>query len=525
MPGKTTDNLSQRAIGGRAGLLALLAVLLFSLSAGNVPLRDWDEATFAQVAREMATDGTWMRPTLFGEPYFNKPPLLVWLIGASFVAFGESEAAARLPAALLAAMAVPLLYLMGRWAFGRDRPALMAAVVYLTLLPVVRHGRLAMIDGMVNTFLLAALYGLLRGQTSVRWLVAVGMGLGLIALAKGALAAALAGAVFLAALWMRPWPATAGRWAAAGLAAGVASAVAWYTLQVAHHGLPYIAAHFGSQSLQRVVAVVDGHGRPWWYYLGELVKTSLPWLTFAVAGCRSAWPARAERWAQLILATGASFFILISTMPTKLPWYVMPCHIFVAIAAGATLDRLLSDPVPRARAHGVVLLACGAAAAGALWYQVSFGRTMPPIAAAVVAAATCAGAGLLALARRRAFVPALAVGLYVALVLMVRSPLWNWEVNEAFPVPPVAALVRAHVPAGSAASIRFPYERPSLNYYAGRRVSVAGPPGPSGPAARTGEARGAEYLLIDADQDPVPDGAIVLGRAGRFVLLAPPAIR
>ncbi len=58
--------------------LLLASVLLFGVNLGNLPLRDWDEGTVAQVAREIwrAPDGslTWLYPTINNVPYLNKPP-------------------------------------------------------------------------------------------------------------------------------------------------------------------------------------------------------------------------------------------------------------------------------------------------------------------------------------------------------------------------------------------------------------------------------------------------------------------
>lgn len=48
--------------------LLLAAVILFGINLGELPLRDWDEGTVAQVAREIwrapAGSWTWLYPTL-----------------------------------------------------------------------------------------------------------------------------------------------------------------------------------------------------------------------------------------------------------------------------------------------------------------------------------------------------------------------------------------------------------------------------------------------------------------------------
>ena len=55
------------------------------ISLGNLPLRDFDEATVARVALELNQKSGVDRllPTLWNKPYLNKPPGLHWLISFS----------------------------------------------------------------------------------------------------------------------------------------------------------------------------------------------------------------------------------------------------------------------------------------------------------------------------------------------------------------------------------------------------------------------------------------------------------
>ena len=173
--------------------LLLASLILWLISLGNLPLRDWDEGTYAIVAREIYRTGNWLYPTIQGDPFLLKPPLMQWLIAVCYHIGGVQEFTTRFPGAFLTALGVPLLYLIGRLVFAENLPALFSALVYLTLLPVVRHGRLAMLDGMTISFFLLLLFCILKARNHKKYALGIGFCLGLITLTKGMLVVVLAG--------------------------------------------------------------------------------------------------------------------------------------------------------------------------------------------------------------------------------------------------------------------------------------------------------------------------------------------
>ncbi|MGH9785151.1 MAG: ArnT family glycosyltransferase, partial [Terriglobia bacterium] len=77
-------------------LTALLAFVLFLSGLGAVGFVGPDEARYADVARGMLLSGDYVTPRLFGEPWFEKPPLYYW-IAAQFFRLSANEQTARLP--------------------------------------------------------------------------------------------------------------------------------------------------------------------------------------------------------------------------------------------------------------------------------------------------------------------------------------------------------------------------------------------------------------------------------------------
>src|SRR5947209_8351077 len=66
-------------------LLVVAAALFFTRL--TCPLLEPEEARYAEIPRQMLAEGRFAIPVLHGEPYYHKPPLLYWLIMASYSVF------------------------------------------------------------------------------------------------------------------------------------------------------------------------------------------------------------------------------------------------------------------------------------------------------------------------------------------------------------------------------------------------------------------------------------------------------
>ncbi|WP_323364445.1 ArnT family glycosyltransferase [Leptothoe sp. PORK10 BA2] len=475
MSNRPAPPISAISTGVVDGLWLLLATgCLYLWRLGTLPLRDWDEGTIASVAKAMAASGDWIYPTLYGGPYLNKPPLVEWLIATGYLGPGGVSAwTSRLLPAMISALAVPLLYWVGREVFDQRRPALLSTGVFLTLLPVVRHSRLAMRDGVaVTLFLLVLLWGL-KARKQRRYALGLGISLGLIALTKGILVLLLGliALVFFGvqALTARETSSSLLRnpyfWL--GLALGSVPVVLWYGAQLVRYGDVYWQGHFVAQSFDRVTSAIEDHRHPPWYYLMELLKYSWPWLIFWPGGVVLAWQQRHRPWGQLVLVGTGLYLGAISLMGTKLPWYIMPLYPFVALAIGGYLHQVWHQP-PRWAVGLLTLIAVGALGGGTYLGIVDHQPTL--VAIGIVLGLSVGWAGWRLWQRQSRWCLTLMMGLYLTLFLLMGSDVWLWELNEAYRVNPVAALINQTVPADAEVVTTFSYGRPSLNFYCDRNI-------------------------------------------------------
>ncbi|NEQ08794.1 MAG: glycosyltransferase family 39 protein [Moorea sp. SIO4E2] len=451
--------------------LFLAALFLWGIFLGNVPLRDWDEGTRALIAREIYRTGNWLHPTLWGEPYLLKPPLMDWLIALSYKVGGVQEFTTRLPGAFLSACGVPLLYLVARELFLQRLSAIFAASVYLTLLPVVRHGRLAMLDGMINTWFLLLLFCLLKAcQAQSYWAIGIGVCLGLITFTKGLLVVPLGAIALVFILANKTLGLLKSRYFWLGIVLGYAPVLVWYIAQWQHYGATFWHVHFLSQGFARISEKVEGNQGSAWYYLLELIKYTFPWLLFWLGGFYLAWRKPLTSWGSLILIGTIGYLTIISMMATKLPWYIMPVYPFFAIAVAAKLTVFWQHWSRYPKILTIILGFIGVAALGGCIYFILADPQPVLILMGMVVSLTMTLAAWTIKQHNRNFIPILLIGMYITLVLLMSSHSWLWELNEAFPVKPVAALIQENTAPGDIIYTSFSYQRPSLDFYSDRKV-------------------------------------------------------
>ena len=323
---------------------AVLVSGLDSPAGGTHP----DERLYLSLATEMQAQGTWMTPTLEGQPDFTKPPLLYWAARASLGAFGLHLWAARIPVALCALL---LALVAGRLArrFGGE-PAWARGVLLLgTSLGVLRYGRLTMMD---VPLALALALGTEAAWTAAeerrpRLLLSVGLAAGLSALLKGPVGPLLVLGVATAVVALRAptllrtwWP---------GAAAGVTLLVSapWFLSMVQEHGWPYlqrfiVVENFGKFSVPWTLA-----GEAW--LLASPLLLALPWV--GLVRWRTAGPAL-----RLLAAVWLGGVLLVFSLPgLKQVHYVVPCLLPLLLLA-AVPDRPWM-PAARATAALFALLA------------------------------------------------------------------------------------------------------------------------------------------------------------------------
>jgi 4-amino-4-deoxy-L-arabinose transferase-like glycosyltransferase len=401
----------------------------------------------------------------------------------------------RFPCALLTSVSVILLYSIGREIFVARIPALFSALVYLTLLPIVHYGRLAVLDGPLLCFELLTFWSILRARRDLRWTLIAGISFSLISLTQGitGLLVGLIVLIFLA--WDTPRLITS-VYLWSGIILGSIPVLFWYVAQ--WHYYQELLFDWSSiiQSWAIIWSVVEGNPKFFGYYFIEILKFTWPWLIFAIYGWKLAWENRHWGWAKLILVWSGVYFVAISLMATKLPWYILPIYPALALAGGIKLYQIYNLPsytvYPRPFVVVLSLLAFIASGTGIyLIWQDDLELSLLLICASV--AITLTITALLIAKRDVQFIFLLFWGTYISLFLLVSSSHWLWELNQAYPVKPVAQIIKQYVPKDRIVYTSFSYNRSSLNFYSEHQVIAV----PQEQLRQYWQNLSDSYLLID----------------------------
>ena len=113
--------------------IGVVAAALLAIGLGARVFTNNDEARFPMLAEDILARGDWLWPRLNGAGYYNKPPLLAWLIALCSWPVGHvTQLTAVVPSGLAAIATVVVVYQIGRDLFGADASRFAALVVATT---------------------------------------------------------------------------------------------------------------------------------------------------------------------------------------------------------------------------------------------------------------------------------------------------------------------------------------------------------------------------------------------------------
>jgi 4-amino-4-deoxy-L-arabinose transferase-like glycosyltransferase len=334
----------------------LLGAMVLTKGIDGIPLIDWDEATYAEVAHEATVNHAYLDFTYNGESYVKKPPLLFWMMIASFKTFGESEFAARLPSVVMGVGTLLLLAAMAAAEFG-PLAGLAAGIIPLGFyFFIARGGRECATDAPMIFFSTLAIFALGRARSHRGWTLCVGAACGLAILSKGAAGLIPLSVAVISCLVISPFSELGISGLITIIAASVIVAAPWFVYQLIHNGQAFWTTYIEQETLMRIGNHLEDQRAAAGFTLRTFVNEvhylwplllPLAGVTYAAmrqhgAGILRRIPGSVRVWSLWFTIAFAAAY----AVQTKLGWYVLPALIPVALLGAAVLAGAFTQTGP-----------------------------------------------------------------------------------------------------------------------------------------------------------------------------------
>lgn len=336
-------------------VLLIVGTMVLAKGINEAPLIDWDEATYAEVAHEALINHSYFDFTWNGQEYLKKPPLLFWVVAASFKNFGESEFSARLPSVIMGLGTLLLVYWMAAAEFGTFAGLLAGCLPLGFYFFVARGGRECATDAPLIFFSTLAIFALLRARSRRAWVSVIGLACGLAILSKGAagfIPLSVAIIAMLTPIFPELGPATL--LPVIGLAMVVAAP--WFVYQLLHNAPGFWTTYIKDETLMRIAKHLEDKpvaagftARTFVNEVRFMWPLLLPLAGVCYAGVRTrGWrclrciPVSVKVW----LLWFAVAFAAACAVQTKLGWYVLPALVPIAPLGAVALAAALRQADP-----------------------------------------------------------------------------------------------------------------------------------------------------------------------------------
>lgn len=326
-------------------LFVIATLFLFFFLLDKIPLWSSDEGRYGEIAREMLESKNFVVPHFNYLPYLDKPVLAPVLTAGAYALFGVNALATRLVSVISALLGIFFLHRFTRRLFDL-RTADFSALILLTTLGYVLVGRFAVID-MLMTFLLSmTLFCFMTAFFEQRkgYYLAGYTLMGLAFLTKGLIAIVLPFLIFFIFLL---WTKNLGELKRMRLPAGfviIAAIILPWMLSISHKEPEFFNEFILKQHFSRFATGSFGRKRPFWFFVPILLATAFPWTFFLPAAMVQGMKEKLlqRRKLQFLLCWIAGIVVFFSIPKSKLPYYILPVSMPLAIFLGDFFSKATS---------------------------------------------------------------------------------------------------------------------------------------------------------------------------------------
>jgi 4-amino-4-deoxy-L-arabinose transferase-like glycosyltransferase len=318
-------------------LATLLACAVLLPLLGHKPLTNWDEGIYAEISREMLSIGV-LVPHWNYQPWFEKPPLMLWITAVFFKLFGIHEFWARAGSAF---SGVAIIALLHAWLVRRNDTlaAWLSTFILLTTFGFLHVCRVGEMDVLLSLGCCIALYGLtsIQNQKFTGWYL-FWSGLAIAVMTKGAASITLVITAIIVAAIERSNRTRLARHFWLGLSLFLLLVLPWHLYMFHRFGTTFLSEYLGLHVLARATHQIEDHITHWWYYFWVLLISAAPFvLLYPWAILEGLRRKHLRAWAVFAVVVLCFF----TSVQTRLPHYIAPAYPALAVVTAVFLaDQL-----------------------------------------------------------------------------------------------------------------------------------------------------------------------------------------
>lgn len=329
--------------------ITIIGALLFIPFIGNMPLFDWDEINFAECAREMIASNDYSNVQLYFHPFWEKPPLFIWLQAISMNIFGVNEFAARFPNAICGIVTLLTLYNIGKKLNDYQFGLIWVFVYAASLLPHLFF-KSGIIDPWFNLFIFASVYQLIQhtnnpvGTQGYKTAILAGFYIGLALLTKGPAALILAGlTVVVFFILNRLKNISQLKFVLVFFLVFILTGMSWFIIELLK-GNGNVIVDFIEYQIRLFKTEDSDHGGPFIYHFVVLLLGCFPASIFLIIGHKKSnndtpFQVHSKKW---MLSLFWVVLILFSIVQTKIVHYSSLCYFPLTYIAVYTIRKIIS---------------------------------------------------------------------------------------------------------------------------------------------------------------------------------------
>ena len=263
--------------------LIFSSVLIFLGRQLDTGITNFDDAYYAQKAKEILESGSFWIITYAGTPTFDNPPLPFWLTALAFSIFGVSSYSAVFSSALFGTGIVLITYRLSLLLYKDCWIAFAAAFVLLFPGMFVDSSRRGMVDIPLAFFVTLAFYAFFKARDIKSWYLIFGLATAGAILSKSVLGLFPLTVFGVFLIYNRQWKEIINPWFLSGCFIALLLGFSWHLVNWYHFRQDFLEAHFGSLIMNRSFG---GTKEPLYFlgYAKDFLKNYWPWLPFVLAG-------------------------------------------------------------------------------------------------------------------------------------------------------------------------------------------------------------------------------------------------